>query len=143
MGCPYYEKIKKHRKPMVQIGCSCIVVRLSQIFWTVKVEYLSKKIWKKKHLFFNYRKVLRIISFNYSTKILKTSKDIPKKYFKIWKFEWNLRIWEEIQDLRSEIWKSKSKISKKLKEKISTILGENLIFCLKYIYILLLYIALC
>ena len=77
-----------------------------------------------KNIFFKCRKVLRIISFKCDNKILKTSKNIPNKHFKIWKSEGNLRIREQIQDLRSQIWKliskcqkSVNKISKMFKQK--------------------------
>ena len=57
------------------------------------------------------------------------SNTIKKKYWTLQKIsrknisksEGNLRIWEQIQDLRSEIWKSRSKISTKKKEKSQTI----------------------
>ena len=75
----------------------------NRVFWTVKVEYLRKKIWKNQNVFKHCRKVLRILSFKCDKKILKTSKDIPKKHFKIWKSEGTLRIWEQIRDLKIEI----------------------------------------
>ena len=63
--------------------CACGVVRPYVTKSAVKVKYISNKIWKNSKKI--YRKVLWIISFKCNTKILKTSKDIPKKHFKIWK----------------------------------------------------------
>ena len=78
------------------------------------MEYISNKI-RTKYLK-KCRKALRIFSFKCNKKILKTSKNIPKKHLKIWKFEGNLRA-----NPRSEIRDLKIEISKKL--------NTNLTFC--------------